>query len=189
MVMSPQVALCEAGSQESSADGLCRAGLARREVGWIPLHWARITQAGSRTHGSGPGARRVRRRCGLGPDPPFRLGPAPRDLPRPRRRLRLPDTRAPAASAVGAPPEWAAAEDPDSAAPSARAAIPGPLESPSTFGTSALARPPGVVTRQSRGSPHRTGELAGVARHGGDQFGDCRRTRGSAREKVAGAYF
>ena len=31
--MSPQVALCEAGSQESSADGLCRAGLALRKPG------------------------------------------------------------------------------------------------------------------------------------------------------------
>ena len=67
--------------------------------------------------------------------------------------------------------------------PPARAAIPGPLKSPSTFGTSALARPPGVVTRQSRGSLHRTGELAGVARHGGDQFGDCRRAGGSAPRK------
>ena len=51
LVMSPQVALCEAGSRESSAGGLCRAGLARREAGWTASRWARITQAGS---GSAP---------------------------------------------------------------------------------------------------------------------------------------
>ena len=47
LVMSPGLALCEAGSRESSAGGFCRAGLARREAGWIVLRWARITQAGA----------------------------------------------------------------------------------------------------------------------------------------------
>ena len=47
MVMSPGLALCEAGSQESSAGGLCRAGLARREAGWTASRWARITQSGN----------------------------------------------------------------------------------------------------------------------------------------------
>ena len=47
LVMSPQIALRQVGSQESSAGGLCRAGLARREAGWIVLRWARITQAGA----------------------------------------------------------------------------------------------------------------------------------------------
>ena len=50
MVMSPGLALCEAGSQESSAGGLCRAGLARREAGWTASRWARITQSGSDPH-------------------------------------------------------------------------------------------------------------------------------------------
>ena len=45
-MMSPGIALCEAGSRGLSAGGFCRAGLARREVGWIPLRWARIAQAG-----------------------------------------------------------------------------------------------------------------------------------------------
>ena len=47
LVMSPQVALRQVGSQESSAGGLCRAGLARREAGWTASRWARITQAGN----------------------------------------------------------------------------------------------------------------------------------------------
>ena len=47
LVMSPGLALCEAGSRESSAGGLCRAGLARRETGWTASRWARITQAGA----------------------------------------------------------------------------------------------------------------------------------------------
>lgn len=46
LVMSPGLALCQVGSRGSSADGFRRAGLAWREVGWIPLRWARITQAG-----------------------------------------------------------------------------------------------------------------------------------------------
>ena len=45
-VMSPGLALRRVGSHGSSAGGLCRAELARREVGWIALRWARITQAG-----------------------------------------------------------------------------------------------------------------------------------------------
>ena len=44
--MSPQVALCEAGSRGSSWGGFRRAGLARREVGWTASRWARIAQAG-----------------------------------------------------------------------------------------------------------------------------------------------
>ena len=51
LAMPPGLALCEAGSQESSAGGFRRAELARREVRWIPLRWACITQAG-------PGLRR-----------------------------------------------------------------------------------------------------------------------------------
>ena len=47
LVMSPQIALRQVGLQESSAGGLCRAGLARREAGWTASHWARITQAGN----------------------------------------------------------------------------------------------------------------------------------------------
>ena len=50
LVMSPGLALCEAGSRESSAGGFCRAGLARREAGWTASRWARITQAGSDPH-------------------------------------------------------------------------------------------------------------------------------------------
>ena len=72
LVMSPQFALRQVGSRESSAGGFRRAGLARREVGRILLRWARITQAGSgsaparsqphrpgRRHGSGIGPRPV----------------------------------------------------------------------------------------------------------------------------------
>ena len=47
LVMSPQIALRQVGSQESSAGGLCRAGLARREAGWTASRWARITQSGN----------------------------------------------------------------------------------------------------------------------------------------------
>ena len=47
MVMSPGLALREVGSRESSAGGLCRAGLARREAGWTASRWARITQSGN----------------------------------------------------------------------------------------------------------------------------------------------
>ena len=47
LVMSPGLALREVGSRESSAGGLCRAGLARREAGWTASRWARITQSGN----------------------------------------------------------------------------------------------------------------------------------------------
>ena len=80
--MSPQVALCEAGSRESSAGGFRRVGLVRREVVWTALRWARITQAGlgSPAH-AGPG------RPGPGPGPPWesaRARPAPLDPRGPR---------------------------------------------------------------------------------------------------------
>ena len=44
-VMSPQLTSCQVGWRESSAGGFRHAELARREVGWIVLRWARITQA------------------------------------------------------------------------------------------------------------------------------------------------
>ena len=47
LVMSPQIALRQVGSQESSAGGFRRAGLARREAGWTASRWARITQSGN----------------------------------------------------------------------------------------------------------------------------------------------
>ena len=53
LVMSPGLALCEAGSQESSAGGFRRAELARREPGWTASRWARITQAGPGPHRPG----------------------------------------------------------------------------------------------------------------------------------------
>ena len=56
LVMSPGLALRQAGSQESSAGGFRRAGLARREAGWTASRWARITQVG-------PGPRRIRPRA------------------------------------------------------------------------------------------------------------------------------
>ena len=60
-MMSPQVALCEAGSRESSAGGFRRAGLVRREVVWTALRWARITQAGLGSPArAGPGPPRSR---------------------------------------------------------------------------------------------------------------------------------
>ena len=42
----PGLALCEVSWRGSSAGGFRRAGLARREAGWILSRWARITQAG-----------------------------------------------------------------------------------------------------------------------------------------------
>ena len=45
LVMSPRLALCEAGWRESSRGGFRRAGLARCEAGWTVSRWARITQA------------------------------------------------------------------------------------------------------------------------------------------------
>ena len=70
-MMSPQLTSCQVGWRESSAGGFRHAELARREVGWILSHWARITQAGPVRTGSGP----RRPRCGANggaPDP----GPA-----------------------------------------------------------------------------------------------------------------
>ena len=57
LVMSPRLALCEAGWRESSRGGFRRAGLARCEAGWTVSRWARITQArpGPRRSGAGPG--------------------------------------------------------------------------------------------------------------------------------------
>ena len=46
MVMSPGIALCEAGSRGLSAGGFCRAELAWCEPRRISLRWARIAQAG-----------------------------------------------------------------------------------------------------------------------------------------------
>ena len=54
--MSPELALRQAGSRESSAGGFRRAELAQREAGWTASRWARITQAG-------PGPRRIRPRA------------------------------------------------------------------------------------------------------------------------------
>ena len=54
LVMSPGLALRQVGSRESSSGGLCRAGLARREVRRTASRWARIAQAGSGRPGSGP---------------------------------------------------------------------------------------------------------------------------------------
>ena len=79
-MMSPQVALRQAGSQESSAGGLCRAGLARREAGWTASHWARITQAGPgprRTQHAPPRARRPA--PARSPPHPIPSRPAPRE--------------------------------------------------------------------------------------------------------------
>ena len=45
LVMSPRLALCEAGWRESSRGGFRRAGLARCEAGWTASRWARIAQA------------------------------------------------------------------------------------------------------------------------------------------------
>ena len=72
-MMSPQVALCEAGSRESSAGGFRRVGLVRREVVWTALRWARITRAGLGSPArAGPG------RPGPGPPRPGSLlGPGP----------------------------------------------------------------------------------------------------------------
>ena len=96
LVMSPQLASCQAGSRESSADGFRRAELARREAGWIVLRRARITQAG-------PGWRMSGRAPVTGQPPPGtnarpapvresargRRGPGPRPIPpRPHRAHR-----------------------------------------------------------------------------------------------------
>ena len=80
LVMSPQIALRQVGSQESSAGGLCRAGLARREAGWTASRWARITQAGidpRRTQHAPPRARRLA--PVRSPPHPIPSRPAPRE--------------------------------------------------------------------------------------------------------------
>ena len=85
LMMSPQVALRQAGSQESSAGGLCRAGLARREAGWTASHWARITQAGPgprRTQHAPPRARRPAPARSPPHPIPSRLAPRERVLTR-----------------------------------------------------------------------------------------------------------
>ena len=79
--MSPGLALCEVGSQESSAGRLRRAGLARREAGWIASRWARITQAGPGRGNSGLGAGRT--------DPESAGCSGSRARPRARRRARV----------------------------------------------------------------------------------------------------
>ena len=73
LVMSPRLALCEAGWRESSRGGFRRAGLARCEAGWTVSRWARITQArpgpGPVIPLSGPGITQARpgpRRSGAG---------------------------------------------------------------------------------------------------------------------------
>ena len=52
--MSPGLALRQVGSRESSSGGLCRAGLARREVRRTASRWARIAQAGPGPRRFGP---------------------------------------------------------------------------------------------------------------------------------------
>ena len=79
-VMSPQVALCEVSWRESSAAGFRRAGLARREAGWIVLRWARITQAGLSACRPRPAPGSVRAAPGIGREPARgrrRPGPGP----------------------------------------------------------------------------------------------------------------
>ena len=94
-VMSPQLTSCQVGWRESSAGGFRHAELARREVGWILSHWARIAQAGPSTHRPGP----TRARVCAGPDRPGPglRQPGPRqcevgrtDLGPSRARLRIP---------------------------------------------------------------------------------------------------
>ena len=85
LMMSPQVALRQAGSQESSAGGLCRAGLARREAGWTASHWARITQAGPGPRWTQHAPPRARRPAPARSPPhpiPSRLAPRERVLTR-----------------------------------------------------------------------------------------------------------
>jgi len=79
-VMSPQVALCEAGSRESSAGGFCRAGLATRGARGGVLRWARITQAGLSACRPRPAPGSVRAAPGIGREPARgrrRPGPGP----------------------------------------------------------------------------------------------------------------
>ena len=83
LVMSPRLALCEAGSQESSRGGFRRAGLARCEAGWTVSRWARIAQArpgpGPVIPLSGPGITQAR----PGPDPVQELVSAEDEHPAP----------------------------------------------------------------------------------------------------------
>ena len=90
-VMSPQVALCEVGRRGSSAAGFRRAGLARREAGWIVLRWARITQAGLSACRPRPAPGSVRAAPGIGREPARgrrRPGPDPRPIPARPGRVR-----------------------------------------------------------------------------------------------------
>ena len=83
LVMSPRLALCEAGWRESSRGGFRRAGLARCEAGWTVSRWARITQArpgpGPVIPLSGPGITQAR----PGPDPVQELVSAEDEHPGP----------------------------------------------------------------------------------------------------------
>ena len=101
LVMSPRLALCEAGWRESSRGGFRRAGLARCEAGWTVSRWARITQAcpgpGPVIPLSGPGITQARpgpRRSGAG----VRLR---RSGSRGGRRARTQDVLAPARGRSG----------------------------------------------------------------------------------------
>ena len=99
--MSPGLALRQVGSRESNSGGLCRAGLARREVRRTASRWARIAQAGpgrpgpARIGSDRPGTRRAPSRARPSPVGPasapvalelgaHRPGPSPRQ-PDPRR--------------------------------------------------------------------------------------------------------
>ena len=101
LVMSPRLALCEAGWRESSRGGFRRAGLARCEAGWTVSRWARIAQArpgpGPVIPLSGPGITQARpgpRRSGAG----VRLR---RSGSRGGRRARTQDVLAPARGRSG----------------------------------------------------------------------------------------
>ena len=101
LVMSPRLALCEAGWRESSRGGFRRAELARCEAGWTVSRWARIAQArpgpGPVIPLSGPGITQVRpgpRRSGAG----VRLR---RSGSRGGRRARTQDVLAPARGRSG----------------------------------------------------------------------------------------
>ena len=100
-MMSPRLALCEAGWRESSRGGFRRAGLARCEAGWTVSRWARIAQArpgpGPVIPLSGPGITQARpgpRRSGAG----VRLR---RSGSRGGRRARTQDVLAPARGRSG----------------------------------------------------------------------------------------
>ena len=101
LVMSPRLALCEAGWRESSRGGFRRAGLARCKAGWTVSRWARIAQArpgpGPVIPLSGPGITQARpgpRRSGAG----VRLR---RSGSRGGRRARTQDVVAPARGRSG----------------------------------------------------------------------------------------